>query len=134
MKNLNIASVIFLVGIFFLLPFSSIAFPRDGIGKFIFEKLDLKSFPSSFGPKLDEVHTLKHLVDSEKRGVEEVSVSDSRIYVRTHDWIYEIVVINKSYSGDGELKDLMIRFSDKAIVGTYNTSKEFAVSEKNFLN
>lgn len=132
MKIFKIASVIFLFGSVLLLPLSAMAFPKDNLGKFIFERLDLKSFPSSFGPKLAEMHTLKQFVDAEKGSVEEVSVSDTRIYVRVHDWIYEIVVINKSYSSDGEVKDLEIRFTDKALHGTYNSSKEFAVSEKNF--
>ena len=127
-------SYVFIVGALnFILLTNSHAFPKENLGQFIYEKLDLKSFPSSFGPKSAHIHSLKDLVESEKGSLEELSVSHSRVYVRLTDWIYEILIIESVSSSPDQLKYLEIKFSDKARLGSYNTNSKIKITESNLI-
>ena len=132
-RKIKITYLLIVVALNFILITNSHAFPKENLGDFIYEKLDLKSFPSSFGPKSAHIHSLKDLVESEKGSLVELSVSDSRVYVRLTDWVYEILVIDSGSSNPDKIEYLLIEFSDKARLGTYNTNSKIKITESNLI-
>jgi len=95
----------------------------------LYEHLDLKSFRSSFGPKHDNVHTLKDFVEYD---CPKAKTTSQKNYLEVHcpDWYYKVEVIDRGdFNSDG-IEDLRLKFEDRALGGSYNTISIVTVTRK----
>ncbi|MBN2587787.1 MAG: hypothetical protein JXR55_10885 [Candidatus Fermentibacteraceae bacterium] len=90
--------------------------PADGVEQFIAERLDLTTFRNSLGPARSP--GMRHFSDM---GLIPTEMSEGGIVFETESWYYRIDVVERSdVNGDG-IEDLLIRFTDDSIDGTYLT-------------
>lgn len=77
-------------------------------------KLDLRSFPSSFGPRLDEKkYTLKSLAGNK------LIINEGHVIYDTEEWQYRIELIAVSDINNNKKDDWMLWFSDESKSGNY---------------
>lgn len=96
--------------------------PQKNLSKALFFQLNMKSFPSSFGPKKE---TKLHLSDL---GCQYTLISNTRVEVKCDDWFYAVSVIKQGdFNADG-VEDLCIEITDKALKGSYSDHERIAIS------
>ncbi len=90
--------------------------PSEGLEQFIVERLDLTTFRNSLGPARRP--GMRHFSDM---GLTPTEMSEGRVVFETESWFYCVdVVERRDVNGDG-IEDLLIRFTDDSIGGTYLT-------------
>ena len=90
--------------------------PFEGLEQFIVERLDLTTFRNSLGPLRSA--GMRHFSDM---GLIPTEISEGRIVFETEFWYYCLEVLERrDVNGDG-IEDLLIRFTDDSIEGTYLT-------------
>jgi len=90
--------------------------PSEGLEQFIVDRLDLTTFRNSLGPMRSA--GMRHFADM---GLVPTEISDGRIVFETETWYYSLEIEDRrDVNGDG-LEDLLIRFTDDSIEGTYLT-------------
>ena len=125
MKKILLILILFITNIASASPISF--FPKSDLGKELYEYLDMKSFRSSFGPKLDKTRTLKDFVTNDCPSAK-VKYDNSSILVSCPDWHYKVEIINRQdYTEDGK-EDLRIKLEDKALKASYNTVSTITVT------
>lgn len=90
--------------------------PSEGVEQFIVERLDLTTFRNSLGPLRSA--GMRHFSDM---GLVPTEISEGRMVFETGSWYYSLEILDRrDVNGDG-LEDLLIRFTDDSIEGTYLT-------------
>jgi len=90
------------------------ALPEGSYGRSLADRLDLRSFPSSLGPRVDEFHyTLSSLFDGQ------ATIESAGVSVRTAELSFSLkVVLVGNVDHDGR-PDWLVWLADEAIDGNY---------------
>ena len=90
------------------------ALTEDGYGRSLAERLDLRSFPSSLGPRLDEGHhTLASLFDGH------TTLEGAVASVRTAELSFSLKVVVVGDLDQNGLTDWLVWLADEVIDGNY---------------
>jgi len=90
--------------------------PLEGLEQFIIDRLDLTTFRNSFGPARSP--GMRHFIDMDLTPSE---ISEGRIVFETESWYYCIDVVERKDSNKDGIEDILIRFTDDSIGGSYLT-------------
>jgi hypothetical protein len=89
-------------------------FLNGSFADLIINYLDLSSFPSSLGPRLED--------DKQKLNAfqfKDIKTTDHEVKISDNGWVYEFTLLAKGdFNSDG-IGDLLIRFLDQADEGSY---------------
>lgn len=98
--------------------------PEADLARYIFEKIDITTFRSSFGPQ--RTPGQNHLSDL---GLKPTKLTNEILTIETDDWLYEIEIIRVADVNRDNIMDLEVCFRDKSKVATYNTQKPLLLSQ-----
>jgi hypothetical protein len=98
--------------------------PKTGLPMYIFEKLDLTSFRSSFGPKRSPGQ--RHFADL---GLKPTKLTNNLLAIETDDWLYEVEILRVADVNGDKLTDLEVCFRDKSKTASYNTQQPLLLSQ-----
>lgn len=90
--------------------------PSEGVEQFIVERLDLTTFRNSLGPARSV--GMRYFSDM---GLTPTEISEGRIVFETESWYYCLEVVDRRDVNKDGIQDLLIRFTDDSIEGTYLT-------------
>ena len=90
--------------------------PSRELEQFIVERLNLTTFRNSFGPARSP--GMRYFSDM---GLRPTEMSEGRIVFETESWYYCIEVVERRDVNRDGIEDLLIRFTDDSIGGTYLT-------------
>jgi len=90
--------------------------PSEGLEQFIVERLDLTTFRNSLGPARSV--GMRHFADF---GLTPTEISEGRIVFETESWYYCLEVLDRRDVNKDGIEDLLIRFTDDSVEGTYLT-------------
>lgn len=90
--------------------------PSEGVEQFIVERLDLTTFRNSLGPARSA--GMRYFSDM---GLVPTEISEGRIVFETESWYYGLEVVGRRDVNNDGIQDLLIRFTDDSIDGTYLT-------------
>ena len=119
MIRMTVISLLFLVfaGASAALDTQTVSYiPSEGLEQFIVERLDLTTFRNSLGPFRSV--GMRHFSDM---GLEPTEISEDKIVFETESWYYCLEVIDQRDVNRDGIQDLLIRFTDDSIEGTYLT-------------
>ena len=86
------------------------------------QKLDLRSFPSSFGPRLDDKsYTLEMIAASS------LSVKSNSVLYESEDWSYKIELIAMSDVNGNKKEDWILWVTDESKGGNYRNYQTLVV-------
>ena len=89
--------------------------PGKGFGEALASRLDLRSFPSSLGPRVDDEHyTLNHLIDARQLKTEPWGLT-----VSSPSWSYVLRVVLVGDIDRSGAVDWVIWLTDEALDGNY---------------
>ncbi|MCD4775660.1 MAG: hypothetical protein K8S15_06350 [Candidatus Aegiribacteria sp.] len=90
--------------------------PTENLEQFIVDRLDLTTFRNSIGPARSP--GMRHFSDM---GLSPTEISEGSIVFETENWYYCIEVLEREDVNSDGIEDLLIRFTDDSIEGTYLT-------------
>lgn len=109
--------LILLSSVFTTLDSQTVSYiPTEGLEQFIVDRLDLTTFRNSLGPARSV--GMRHFADM---GLSPTEISEGRIVFETDTWYYCMEVVARGDVNKDGVEDLLIRFTDDAIEGTYLT-------------
>lgn len=96
--------------------------PAKGLPRFVFERLDLSSFPNSTGQlRKPGQRTFSDL------GIAPTKVAETSAISTSEDWTYVVQILGqRDYNGDG-VPEVAVCFSESASQGTYRASAPYLV-------
>ena len=97
--------------------------PKKNIEKFIVDKLDLSIFRNSFGPA--RYPGMRFFKDF---GMEPSKIQDGVIKFEESDWYYEIKILKRGDVNRDGVEDVVIQFTDDALLGSYLTSNTYLLT------
>ena len=104
-------------------PLGNAGYRPESYGLELLHRLDLRGFPSSLGPMIDDRHfTLADLAAAPAR------VEAHAVTVGTADWRYRLEVVADVVTAAGE-HDWLVWFSDEAKNGNYRSYEPLVVRE-----
>jgi len=90
--------------------------PLEGLEQFIIDRLDLTTFRNSFGPARSP--GMRHFIDMD---LAPSQISEGMIVFETESWFYCIEVLERKDANKDGIEDILIRFTDDSIDGSYLT-------------
>ncbi len=90
--------------------------PAENLEQFIVDRLDLTTFRNSLGPARSP--GMRYFSDM---GLSPTEISEDCIVFETENWFYCIEVVEREDVNRDGIEDLLIRFTDDSIGGTYLT-------------
>lgn len=97
--------------------------PKDKMGAFLAAHLDLTTFRNSFGPRRHPGQ--RHFADF---GLKPTQIREREVEFELEDWFYSVAVTERADVNSDGVEDLVIRFTDQAVKGTYATSEKLLVT------
>ncbi len=91
-------------------------------GQEIYSRLDLKSFPSSLGPRLDDKSTFESQKENMLPKIKPLAVISD-----TKDWNFAVSVIAETDVNNNQKTDLIVSIVDEAKVGNYRSYSTYII-------
>lgn len=105
----------------------------ENISHTIANNLDLRSFPSSFGPRLDdESHTLRKIVSNN------LAIKGNSVVYETADWYFKLELIAANDINANNIEDWILWVADESKTGNYRSYQTIVIydvdTSKNTIN
>ena len=118
----------------FLLPLGAFAddvkpksfFPEKELAKFLYENLDLRTFPSSLRPRMTP--ETKHLADL---SLTPTKTEEALFEIDTEDWLYTFRIEDRIDVDKDGVEDLIVVFTDFAKKGSYRSAQQLVLTRLN---
>ena len=97
---------------------------RVNMSNVIANNLDLRSFPSSLGPRLDDLsHTIKSIAENN------LTVKDNNIIYDTEDWHYKIELIATADINSNKKEDWIVWVTDESKLANYRSYQTLILND-----